>query len=207
MENRINNNVVTLTGEVASEFTYSHEIFGEKFYVTNLKVDRTSDNFDLVPIMVSERAVNIEDLPEGTRIRVSGQFRSYNRHDGAKNRLVLSVFVREIEFSEEEHDKNQIILDGYICKEPIYRETPLGREIADVILAVNRPYGKSDYIPCICWGRNARYAASLAVGDRLNVTGRIQSRKYVKKIGDEQVETLTAYEISLSRLEVIYDEK
>ena len=165
----IENNQVTIMGKIVSGFLYSHEIYGEGFYMV-----------------------------------VNGQFRSYNRHEEKKNKLVLSVFAREIEFIDEidENAKsNQIFLDGFICKEPIYRKTPLGREIADILLAVNRPYGKSDYIPCISWGRNARFASSFQVGDRCMVWGRIQSREYMKKISEEEQEKRVAYEVSVSKLE------
>ena len=141
---------------------------------------------------------------EGCTVEAIGQFRSYNRHEGAKNRLVLSVFVREVNFLPEFTDytkTNQIFLDGYICKEPIYRKTPLGREIADILLAVNRPYGKSDYIPCIAWGRNARYASGFAVGTRVCIWGRVQSREYTKKLSDVECEKRVAYEVSVSKLE------
>ena len=150
--------------------------------------------------MVSERLIDVSQDYTGEFIMVSGQFRSYNRHDEVKNRLVLSVFAREIEFVEEELDgakTNNILLDGYICKLPVYRKTPLGREIADLLSAVNRPYGKSDYIPCICWGRNARYASSFEVGEHVQITGRIQSREYVKKLTEERTERRVAYEVSV----------
>lgn len=148
------NNQVSMMGEIVSEFQFSHEVFGEGFYMVELAVNRLSNYSDYIPLMISERLIDTEQDYTGQLIRVSGQFRSYNRHEEKKNRLVLSVFVRELEFLDEidENEKtNQIFLDGYICKEPIYRKTPLGREIADVLLAVNRSYGKSDYIPCICW--------------------------------------------------------
>ena len=151
-----------MMGEIVSAFQFSHEVFGEGFYMVELAVSRLSNYSDYIPLMVSERLIDTEQDYTGQFIRISGQFRSYNRHEEKKNRLVLSVFVRELEFLDEidENEKtNQIFLDGYICKEPIYRKTPLGREIADVLLAVNRSYGKSDYIPCICWGRNARFAS------------------------------------------------
>ncbi|MEF9840847.1 MAG: single-stranded DNA-binding protein, partial [Lachnospiraceae bacterium] len=175
----IENNQVTIMGEVASEFIFSHEVFGEGFYMVDVLVKRLSSSDDRIPLMVSERLIDVAEDFRGEYIMVSGQFRSYNRHDEQKNRLVLSVFVREVSFVEEELDgakTNHIFLDGYICKAPIYRKTPLGREIADLLLAVNRPYGKSDYIPCICWGRNARYASSFGVGEHVQVLGRIQSR-------------------------------
>lgn len=193
-------------GEIMGDFEFSHEIFGEGFYMVDVRVERLSDSSDIIPLMVSERLVNVEEDFKGQNIMVTGQFRSYNRHEERKNRLVLSVFAREIEFVEvtpENVQTNQIYLDGYICKEPIYRKTPLGREIADLLLAVNRPYGKSDYIPCICWGRNARYADSFIVGERCAVWGRIQSREYMKKISEDQASKRVAYEVSVSKLELI----
>lgn len=205
MEKVIENNQVTVMGEVVGEFTYSHEIFGEGFYMVDILVPRLSDSADLIPLMVSERLIDVTQDLKGQLIMVSGQFRSYNRHEEHKNKLILSVFVREITFIEalEENEKtNYIFLDGYICKEPIYRKTPLGREIADILLAVNRPYGKSDYIPCISWGRNARFAAGFQVGDRCRIWGRIQSREYMKKISEEETEKRIAYEVSVSKMEV-----
>ena len=200
----IENNQVTVIGSVASEFTYSHEVFGEGFYMVDILVKRLSNSSDRIPVMVSERLIDVTQDYKGRSIMVSGQFRSYNRHEEQKNRLVLSVFAREMEFIEEEPDgakTNHILLEGYMCKTPVYRKTPLGREIADLLLAVNRPYGKSDYIPCICWGRNARFADGFQVGDHIQLWGRIQSREYQKRIGDEEFETRIAYEISVSKLE------
>ncbi len=205
----IENNQVTVMGEIISDFAYSHEIFGEGFYMVDMKVQRLSESFDIIPLMVSERLIDVNADYKGKNICVNGQFRSYNRHEERKNRLVLSVFAREIEFVEEIEESsktNQIYLDGYICKEPIYRKTPLGREIADVLLAVNRPYGKSDYIPCICWGRNARYASSFRVGERCAIWGRIQSREYMKKLDEEHVEKRVAFEVSVSKMELIAEE-
>ncbi len=202
----IENNQVTVMGEVVSGFTYSHEIFGEGFYMVDVKVQRLSESFDVIPVMVSERLMDVSEDYTGRLLCVNGQFRSYNRHEERKNRLVLSVFAREVEFIDEvgESSKtNQIYLDGYICKEPIYRKTPLGREIADLLLAVNRPYGKSDYIPCICWGRNARYANHFKVGERCAIWGRIQSREYMKKLDEEHVEKRVAFEVSVSKLELM----
>jgi single-stranded DNA-binding protein len=202
----IENNQVTIMGEIVSGFSYSHEIFGEGFYMVDVRCQRLSESFDVIPVMVSERLLDVTENYEGALISVNGQFRSYNRHEERKNRLVLSVFAREVEFVEEMEESsktNQIYLDGYICKEPIYRKTPLGREIADLLLAVNRPYGKSDYIPCICWGRNARYANSFKVGERCAVWGRIQSREYMKKIDEENIERRVAFEVSVSKLELM----
>ena len=202
----IENNQVVIMGEVVSDFVFSHEIFGEGFYMVDVNVPRLSDSSDIIPLMVSERLSDVEEDYKGLNIMVQGQFRSYNRHEERKNRLVLSVFAREIEFVDETPESsktNQIYLDGYICKEPIYRKTPLGREIADLLLAVNRPYGKSDYIPCICWGRNARFASNFSVGTRCEIWGRIQSREYMKRLSDEDAEKRIAYEVSVSKLELV----
>lgn len=204
----IENNQVTIIGEIASEFIFSHEVFGEGFYMVDVLVKRLSNSDDRIPLMVSERLIDVNQDYIGEYIMASGQFRSYNQHDEKKNRLVLSVFVREVSFVEEEVDgakTNSILLDGYICKRPIYRKTPLGREIADLLLAVNRPYGKSDYIPCICWGRNARFASNFEVGEHVQVLGRIQSREYVKKLSETETEKRIAYEVSVSKLECVLD--
>ena len=202
----IENNQVTIIGEIASEFRFSHEVFGEGFYTVEVLVRRLSNSEDKIPLMVSERLVDVDQDYRGEFIYVTGQFRSYNRHEETKNRLVLSVFVRELTFVEEEIDAsktNQIILEGFLCKLPVYRKTPLGREIADLLLAVNRPYGKSDYIPCIYWGRNARYASGFPVGQHVQLIGRIQSRNYVKKLSETETETRTAYEVSVSKLDCL----
>lgn len=206
----IENNQVTVMGEIISEFTYSHEIFGEGFYMVDVRCKRLSDSYDIIPVMVSERLIDVSADYIGMLICVNGQFRSYNRHEERKNRLVLSLFAREVSFIEELEESsksNQIYLDGYICKEPVYRKTPLGREIADLLLAVNRPYGKSDYIPCICWGRNARYATHFKVGERCAVWGRIQSREYMKKLDEENAEKRVAFEVSVSKLELLEEEE
>ena len=174
--------------------------------MVDVAVNRLSEQADVIPLMISERLIDVEANYIGCTMEALGQFRSYNRHEGTKNRLVLSIFVREIHFLEEFTDytkTNQIFLDGYICKEPVYRKTPLGREIADLLLAVNRPYGKSDYIPCICWGRNARYAEHFKVGERCAIWGRIQSREYMKKLDEEHVEKRVAFEVSVSKLELL----
>lgn len=204
-EKVMENNRVTVIGTIVSDFTFSHAVFGEGFYLVDLSVNRLSEQADVIPLMVSERLMDVTRDYRGCTIEADGQFRSYNRHEGVKNRLVLSVFVREVQFLEEFTDytkTNQIFLDGYICKLPVYRKTPLGREIADLLLAVNRPYGKSDYIPCIAWGRNARYASGFEVGTRVQVWGRVQSREYTKKLNETQCEKRVAYEVSISKLEV-----
>ena len=204
-EKILNNNQVVVAGEIVSDFRFSHEIFGEGFYMVDLVVSRLSDAHDVIPLMVSDRLFDVEKSHIGEKVLAKGQFRSYNKHEENKNRLILSVFVREIEVIDAVDDKenkpNQIYLDGYICKEPIYRMTPLGREIADLLLAVNRPYGKSDYIPCICWGRNARFASAFEVGEHVQVMGRIQSREYMKKITETESQKRVAYEVSVSKLE------
>ena len=204
----IENNQVTIMGEVVSGFTFSHEVFGEGFYMVDVSVKRLSNSRDLIPVMISERLIDVTQDYTGEFLMVTGQFRSYNRHEEQKNRLVLSVFAREAEFIDEEPDgakTNIILLDGYICKLPVYRKTPLGREIADLLLAVNRPYGKSDYIPCICWGRNARFASAFRVGEHVQLIGRIQSREYMKKLSETETEKRTAYEVSVSKLECCED--
>lgn len=203
-EKVMENNKVSVIGTIVSEFTFSHAVFGEGFYLVDLSVNRLSEQADVIPLMISERLIDVTRDYIGCTIEAIGQFRSYNRHEGAKNRLVLSVFVREVNFMEEFTDytkTNQIFLDGYICKDPIYRKTPLGREIADLLVAVNRPYGKSDYIPCIAWGRNARFASSFLVGTRVLIWGRVQSREYTKKLNETECEKRIAYEVSVSKLE------
>ena len=200
----LENNQVSIVGEIISDFQYSHEVYGEGFYMVEVAVSRLSNFSDYIPLMISERLIDTSQSYIGQKVYVTGQFRSYNRHEELKNRLVLYVFVREIEFIEEETEEmksNQILLDGYICKDPIYRKTPLGREIADLLVAVNRSYGKSDYIPCICWGRNARFAARFEVGVHVQIWGRIQSREYVKRLNEDEVEKRTAYEVSVSKIE------
>lgn len=204
------NNQVIIAGEVVRNFEFSHDVFGEGFYIMEVSVCRLSNSYDIIPLMISERLIDVKKDYVGKFVEVTGQFRSYNRHEEMRNRLVLSVFVREVSVFDNEDDiqkPNSIFLDGYICKPPVYRKTPLGREIADVLLAVNRPYGKSDYIPCICWGRNARYAESFEVGGRVQLWGRIQSREYQKKISETEYEKRTAYEVSVSKMEYIDDEE
>ena len=200
------NNQVSIMGEIVSDFRFSHEVYGEGFYMVDVAVNRLSNYLDYIPLMISERLIDVNADYIGQIIYVTGQFRSFNRHEEKKNRLVLSVFVRELEFLEELQEdmkSNQIFLDGYICKEPIYRKTPLGREIADLLIAVNRSYGKSDYIPCICWGRNARFASGFQVGGHVQVWGRIQSREYVKKISELETEKRVAYEVSVSKVDFL----
>lgn len=217
--NYLENNYLTLVGKVTGEKRFSHEIYGESFYVFNLEIPRLSGNSDIIPITVSERLLKEETLQEGKKLLIKGQFRSYNSYENEKNRLILTVFAKDIveleenEVEEEENEivkketiTNEVVLVGYICKKPIYRQTPFGREISDLLLAVNRAYNKSDYIPCIAWGRTARFCQNLEVGSQVKVVGRVQSRTYEKKHEDGSVETRIAYEVSVGSLEVI-DEK
>ena len=208
MDKTIDNNQASLSGKIISPFRFSHEVFGEGFYLFDLSVGRLSDSYDIIPVMASERLLDIHADQIGKYAEINGQFRSYNYHTENKNRLLLSVFAREVTLSDEEPSSvkpNSIFLDGYVCKKPVYRKTPLGREIADVLLAVNRPYGKSDYIPCICWGRNARFADSFSVGGHVQLWGRIQSREYQKKLSDTETEQRIAYEVSVSKLDYLED--
>ena len=208
MDKTIDNNQATLSGRIISPFRFSHEVFGEGFYLFDLSVGRLSESYDVIPVMASERLLNVHEDQIGKFAEINGQFRSYNYHSDNKNRLLLSVFAREITLTDEETENskpNSIFLDGYVCKKPIYRKTPLGREIADLLLAVNRPYGKSDYIPCICWGRNARFADGFAIGGHIQLWGRIQSREYQKKISETEIEQRIAYEVSVSKLDYLED--
>ena len=212
--NFLENNSLVLMGKVANEKTFSHEIYGEKFYQFSLSVPRLSGNADNIPITISERLFRDEDIAIGKNVKVNGQFRSYNGYENNKNRLVLTVFVKDIEFlpdgdevlSDKDVVSNEVDLTGFICKPPIYRQTPFGREITDILIAVNRAYNKSDYIPCIAWGRNARFCSKMPVGTEVKVTGRVQSRNYEKKYEDGTVEQRVAYEVSVSNLEVVNGE-
>jgi len=194
------NNQVTLSGCIASEFIFSHEVLGERFYTAYIAAARSSDNVDMLPALFSERLIDTTGNYVNEPISITGNFRSYNQHDENKNHLLLYVFVTDYEWGGSENN-NTAILEGYICKKPVYRKTPLGREIADILLAVNRPYGKSDYIPCICWGRNARYAEGLEIGAHIKASGRIQSREYSKRVGEYEIKK-TAYELSIGTLEI-----
>lgn len=206
MEKIIENNRVMLIGEIMSGFSYSHESYGERFYMTFVKTDRKSDESDIIPVIISERLLDVTADYTGEKIAVSGQFRSYNKHEDQKTHLVLYVFAREVEFVDEIAEgvrNNRIFLTGFVCKEPRYRVTHSGREIADLLLAVNRPYGRSDYIPCIVWGRGARFTNQLPVGTSVKLEGRIQSREYMKRREDGTQEYKTAYEVSVSRIDTV----
>ena len=213
--NLLENNHLVLVGKVTSEKTYSHEIYGEKFYIFDLEVPRLSSAVDIIPITVSERLLTDLNLEIGTKLSIEGQFRSYNSYQNERNKLILTVFAKDIveikdepkiEDSEEEKKDvvtNEVTLSGYVCKKPIYRQTPFDREISDLLLAVNRAYNKSDYIPCIAWGRNARFCQNMEVGTEVKIVGRVQSRKYEKKFEDGTSETRIAYEVSISSMEII----
>lgn len=209
MDEKMKNNQATFSGEIISEFEYSHEVLGEKFYTSVLCVKRKSGVPDKIPFIVSERLVDVSEAWTGQIVKLFGQIRSYNKRIGDKPKLVLYVFVREISLLDEreKYDSNNVVIDGYICKEPIYRRTPLGREITDVIFAVNRVYAKTDYIPSVFWGRSAKFISCLDVGTRIKAVGRLQSREYVKKHEDGTEETKTAYEFSVSTFEVIEEEE
>ncbi len=194
------NNKVCFSGEIVSDATFSHEVYGEGFYEFFVRVIRLSGQADILPVTVSERLIAGAELEKGKSICAVGQFRSYNKIENGKSRLMLTIFVRELVEESEDKNPNSILLSGYICKPPVYRTTPFNREIADVLIAVNRAYNKSDYIPCIAWGRNARFVKNLKVGDRVAISGRIQSREYQKRISDSEVKTMTAYEVSVSKL-------
>ena len=213
--NYLENNHLVLVGKVTSDKRFSHEIYGEKFYIFDLAVPRLSGNADIIPITVSERLLTVNDLQIDSKITVEGQFRSYDSYENERNKLVLTVFAKDIKFMEDQEAEievskdvvsNEVVLNGYICKKPIYRQTPFGREISDLLLAVNRAYNKSDYIPCIAWGRNARFCENIPVGTEVKIVGRVQSRTYEKKYEDGRVETKVAYEVSVSSLEVVNQE-
>jgi len=211
--NYLENNHLVLVGKVTSEKKFSHEIYGESFYIFDLEVARLSGNADIIPITISERLILEKELEIGDRVEIEGQFRSYNSYENEKNRLILTVFAKDIKYLTEEEENpsekvsNEVTLVGYICKKPIYRQTPFGREISDILLAVNRAYNKSDYIPAIAWGRNARFCQNIEVGTKVKIAGRVQSRNYEKKFEDGTTQTRTAYEVSISSLEIVNEEE
>ena len=212
--NYLENNHLVLVGKITSDKKFSHEIYGESFYIFDLEVPRLSGNSDIIPITISERLILEKELEIGDKVAIEGQFRSYNSYENEKNRLILTVFAKDIKYlsQEEEEDSsqkvsNEVTLVGYICKKPIYRQTPFGREISDILLAVNRAYNKSDYIPAIAWGRNVRFCQNIEVGTKVKITGRVQSRNYEKKFEDGTTQTRTAYEVSISSLEIVNEEE
>ncbi len=199
----MNNNVATLCGVVKSKPVYSHQMYGEGFYESVLSVPRLSEQLDEIPFTISERLLEGTDIGEGSTVTFSGQLRSYNKMVDGRSKLLLTLFVREVLDNDETRNPNTIDVTGYVCKEPIYRMTPFKREICDVLLAVNRAYNKSDYLPCIAWGRNARYVKEIPVGDKIAVNGRIQSRIYQKVDEEGNVSEKVAYEVSINRVEAI----
>ena len=212
--NYLENNHLILVGKVTSDKKFSHEIYGESFYIFDLEVPRLSGNSDIIPITISERLILEKELEIGDKVAIEGQFRSYNSYENEKNRLILTVFAKDIKYLSEDAEEssnekvtNEVTLIGYICKKPIYRQTPFGREISDILLAVNRAYNKSDYIPAIAWGRNARFCQNIEVGTKVKIAGRVQSRNYEKKLADGTTETRTAYEVSISSLEIVNEEE
>lgn len=212
--NYLENNHLVLVGKVTSDKKFSHEIYGESFYIFDLEVARLSGNSDIIPITISERLILEKELEIGDKVAIEGQFRSYNSYENEKNRLILTVFAKDIKYLSEEDEENssekvsnEVTLIGYICKKPIYRQTPFGREISDILLAVNRAYNKSDYIPAIAWGRNARFCQNIEVGTKVKITGRVQSRNYEKKFEDGTTQIRTAYEVSISSLEIVNEEE
>ncbi len=203
----MNNNDAVAMGKVSKEPKFSHRHFDEDFYIFELEVPRLSENYDNINIMVSNKLISPDEIEQGDTFEVHGQFRSYNNYSGVGNKLMLVLFAKEIFQKDEEicgDDKpNSLFLSGYICKEPVYRTTPFGREITDILVAVNRSYGKSDYIPCIAWGRNAKYTSKLSVGDHVEIWGRMQSREYHKKLENDEIVIKKAYEISISKINVV----
>ena len=181
-------NQVVITGKIAMDFTFSHKICGECFYKAELQVKRLSDSVDTIPVLISEQIADITKSRVGEFAEIYGEFHSHNLREENHTRLELYT--------------NRILLEGTICKPTVYRKTPLKKEITDLLLAVNRSFGKSDYIPCICWGSTARYAADLKVGTRVMVWGRIQSREYKKRIEENETQKRIAYEVSINTLEV-----
>lgn len=208
MENNVLSNQANMIGFVEEEPVFSHELFGEKFYTFTLRIPRLSGICDYIKIMASDRLMTEFSLERGKEIEILGQFRSYNSYINGENKLILTIFAKDLRLPEPEEHKNpnSLYLDGYVCKEPVYRTTPFGREICDLLIAVNRTYNKSDYIPIIAWGRNARYCRSFGVGDRIKIWGRVQSREYQKRIDEDTTVTKTAYEVSVSKLELVEDE-
>ena len=229
--NYLENNYLTLVGKVASDKKFSHEIYGERFYSFDLCIPRLSGSADIIPVTASERLFTDEMLQDGTKLLIKGQFRSYNSYENERNKLILTVFAKDIEEVKEDEEvvetenveetenvdseearkeafkkdyiTNEVVLIGYICKKPVYRQTPFGREIADLLLAVHRAYNTSDYIPSIAWGRNARFCQNLEVGTEVKIVGRVQSRNYEKKLEDGTVLKKVAYEVSIGSLEVV----
>lgn len=205
-DNLLVTNKVYIEGKITSEIEFSHQMYGEGFYIMKIEVPRLSDTVDILPVTVSERLISIMDIKVGDLVGVVGQLRSYNKIVDGSNRLILTIFARDVNFIEEiSKAPNQMFIDGFVCKDPVYRTTPFGREITDILVAANRPYNKSDYIPVIAWGRNARFSSKLEVGSHIRIWGRVQSRTYEKKVSDEVVLSRVAYEVSITKMESVKD--
>ena len=200
MFEQMNNNKVHIKGKILSSPKYTHQVYDEEFYEINLEVPRLSSSVDIIPVTVSSKVLEDYDFSIGNILSINGQFRSYNKQVDGKSKLVLTVFAREILVDDNTENPNNIELTGYVCKEPVFRTTPFKREICDVLIAVNRAYNKSDYLPCIAWGRNARYVKNIEVGEKISLIGRIQSREYEKRLPDDSTEKRIAYEISITKI-------
>lgn len=199
------NNQVRMAGEIGSDFQFSHEAYGEKFYLFDLKIERLSKTVDVLPILISERLVNVKESGKGALVEVEGELRSFNKHVGERSHLILTVFATRIEEVDMTMGLNEVVLRGFLCKKPNYRDTPSGRDITDFSLAINRQYRQSDYIPCIAWGRNAIFMGMQEVGTEVIVYGRFQSREYNKRLENGETEVRTAFELSVHKLEVVND--
>ncbi len=201
-ENRCETNKAVLQGVIMTELKFSHKSYGESFYLFEVGIGRKSGYRDEIKVVISERLIWDINLAMGMRVKVEGQIRTYNEESDGRSRLNIVVFTRGIQIiAEDELDENYIYLEGFLCKAPIRRTSPLGRELCDIMLAVNRMYNKSDYIPCIAWGRNATYAGGLEVGTKLSIIGRIQSREYKKRDTDGNIINRIAYEVSILKIE------
>jgi len=201
MEHLIND--LHLTGKLVTLPQVGHEAFGEVFYYLTLGVPRLSGAEDLLPVTISERLLEGMDLAIGNVLSIDGQVRSYNKVIDGVGRLLITAFAQRLNEVDPYRNPNLLQLTGTLCKPPAYRTTPFGREIADLMVAVNRAYGKSDYIPCITWGRSARFSSRLHIGDRISLNGRLQSRAYQKQLPDGTCVEKVAYEVSVSQIELV----
>lgn len=197
-------NHIRLCGTMDTPPVFSHENHGRRFYGFFLSVERLSGTLDRLRVLVDLELLNEADCAWGERVAVTGQVRSFNQITETGRHLVISVYAESLELTDEAPD-DQVTLTGTLCRDPVYRRTPLGREICDGMLAVNRTYRRTDYLPCIFWGRTARQIAGLTTGARITLTGRLQSREYTKVLPDGETETRTAYEISAVTAELTRD--
>lgn len=201
-DNIYETNRAFIAGDVKTPLKFSHKTYGEAFYTFTLGIERRSGYVDEINVMISERLIYDRPISEDDFVEIIGQVRTYNENSEGRNKLKIVVFAREIEVNPQtECYENQICLEGFLCKPPVKRTSPLGRDICDLMIAVNRMYNKSDYIPCIAWGRNAGYAEKLWIGTRIYLEGRVQSREYKKKLEDGSSEIRRAFEVSVLKLE------